>query len=304
MIIHFLRTGKFAAQNFWRNLWLSLITVFILVLTLFTISLVATLNLVADRAISAVEEKIDIDIYFQSDVAEEDIIAAQFYLENLPEVKNVRYVSSDQALEDFKKQNEDNADIQAALAELETNPLPASIVVQAYHLEDYETIMSQFENSEFDIYAEDKNFSDHQAVIERLSTLTARVYDAAIIVSALFIVISMVMMFNTIRLGIYAHREELTIMRLVGATNTFIRAPFILEGFMYAVLSSAIAMALLWGCVMIVTPYVNNFFYGYNFALDVFFMKNFAYIVMIQFLASLALSVGSSMISIGRYLRG
>ncbi|MDP3970296.1 MAG: permease-like cell division protein FtsX [bacterium] len=303
MLVSIYRTTKFAAQTFYRNLWLSVITIFILILTLFTVSLVATMNLLADRAISAVEEKIDVDIYFADNTSEENIIAAQMFLEDVPEVKNVRYVSKDEALEKFKDSHADNVDIQNALEELDENPLPASLIVQANELSDYEVIMQQFNNSEFDIFTEEKNFSDQQAVIDKLSAITTRVYQVGVAVSAVFIVISVVMMFNTIRLAIYAHREELAIMKLVGATNAFIRAPFILEGAFYAVLSSAIAMSLLWLVVLFTAPYVNDFFFGYNFNLDVFFYNNFLFIFSIQFLFSLILSVGSSMISIGRYLR-
>lgn len=303
MLVTLYRTGKFATQNFWRNLGLSVITVFILMLTLFTVSLVATMNLLADRTIAAVEEKIDIDIYFRDGIAEEDIISAQLFLENIPEVKNVRYVSKEAALEKFTESHADNPDIQSALTELDDNPLPATLVVQAYALEDYSRIIQQFENSEFNVYVTDKDFSDHQTVIESLSAITERVYQFGIAVSAIFVVISVIMMFNTIRLGIYSHRGEIAIMKLVGATNWFVRGPFVLEGVLYAIISSALAMGLLWLVVFVSAPYVNNFFLGYNFNLDIFFYSNFFTIFVIQFLFSLVLAAGSGMISISRYLK-
>ena len=145
MFVSIYRTGRFALQNFWRNLWLSLITIFILTLTVFLVSIVATLNVLADRVIEAVEEKIDIDIYFSSEVKEADIVAAQLYLQDLPEVRTVRYISSTEALQDFRDGNAANADIQAALDELDENPLPASLVVQAFSLDEYSSIMQQFE---------------------------------------------------------------------------------------------------------------------------------------------------------------
>lgn len=303
MFVSIYRTSRFAIQNFWRNLWLSLVTVLILVLTLFLVSLVATLNVLADQSIQAVEDKIDINIDFAEDATEADIVAAQLYLQNLPEVKQVRYISNDEALQKFKEANADDPDVTTALEELDDNPLPASLVVQAYHLEDYEYVMKQFENSEYDLLAEKKNFADNQAIIDRLSAITWRMYQAGLIVSAVFVLISVVLMFNTIRLAIYAHREELGIMKLVGATNWFIRAPFILEGLLYAILASVLAMVLLWGGMLLAAPYVNNFFAGYNFSLQVLFYSHFGYIFAVQFGFSLLLAVGSSMISIGRYLK-
>ncbi len=303
MIISLVRTTKYSFQNFWRNLWLSIITVFILMLTLFAVSMVASLNLLADQAIQAIEDKIDIDIFFKDTATEDDIISAQIYLEEIAEVKQVRYVSKDEALASFRESHEDDSDITEALDELSDNPLPASLVVQAEALTDYAFIVQQFETSEYDALVEDKDFSDHQVVINRLSGLLTRVYQGGLAVSAVFVVISIIMMFNTIRVGIYSHREELAIMKLVGATNLFIRGPFVLEGILYAMVASVCAMALLWVVVISSAPYVNDFFQGYNFSLDFFFYSNLWFIFAIQFLFSLVLAVGSSMISIGRYLK-
>lgn len=263
----------------------------------------ATLNIVADQAVQAVEEKINIDIYFKPEVDEQDVITAQVWLQSIPEVKSVRYVSRDEALEKFKASHANNPNIAAALAELTDNPLPASLVIQAYALQDYAVITQQFEASQYDTLVQDKNFSDHQLVIERLSSIIRRLYQGALVVSLIFIIISVIMMFNTVRVAIYAHREELGIMKLVGATNWFVRAPFILEGLVYALVSSSIAMVLLWITMAAATPYVNNFFTGYNFSLSLFFQEHFWYIFAFQVVVSIVLAVGSSMLSIGRYLR-
>ncbi len=303
MFVALTRTGKFAAQHFWRNLWISAITIFILTLTLFIVSLVSTLNLLANQAIQAVEEKIDIDLYFKTNSDETDILSAKVYLEALPEVSTVRYISKTEALENFKAQHVDDPDIQAALAELDSNPLPATLSVQANQLNQYEAIITQFESSEYNDLVENKNFSDHQAVIDRLSTITKRLYQGGLIVSAIFILISVIMLYNTIRVAIYSHREELGIMKLVGATNWFIRTPFIFEGVLYAFFASILASGFLTVLIFSITPYVNSFFQGYNFSLSVFFIHNFWLIALGQFVVSLLLAVGSTMLSIGRYLK-
>src|SRR3990167_218931 len=147
MILIFLRTTKFAFQHFWRNLWISAITVFILTLTLFIVSLVGSLNLLAGQAIKAVEEKVDIDLYFKDGTDESDILKAKLTLETFPEVKAVRYISKTEALQSFTDSHLDDPDIQAALAELDDNPLPASLSVQANALNQYQAVMTQFEAS-------------------------------------------------------------------------------------------------------------------------------------------------------------
>ncbi len=303
MILIFLRTTKFALQHFWRNLWISTITIFILTLTLFIVSLVASLNLLATQAIRAVEEKVDVDLYFRDSTDETDILKAKLWLESVPEVKGVRYISKTDALQSFTATHVDDPDIQAALAELDSNPLPASLSVQATELNQYQSVITQFEASEFNTLVEDKNFSDHQTVIDRLSNLTKRLYQGGIALSLIFILISVVMMYNTIRVAIYSHREELGIMKLVGATNAFIRMPFVIEGVFYALLASIIAMAVLSGLTFTVAPYINAFFSGYDFSVNLFFTSNFWIIALGQFVISLILAIGSSMLSIGRYLK-
>ena len=140
-------------------------------------------------------------------------------------------------------------------------------------------------------------------MIDRLSSLTKRIYQGGLIISFIFVFISVVMMYNTIRVAIYSHREELGIMKLVGATNWFIRAPFIIESVLYALVSSVLAMSILSVIAFSAAPYVNAFFTGYDFSLDLFFITNFWVIALGQFLISLILAVGSSMLSIGRYLK-
>jgi len=303
MFITVYRTTKFAALHFWRNFWISAITIFILTLTLFIVSLVGTLNLLADQAIRSVENKINIDFYFTANAKEDDILAAKVYLESLPSVKTVRYTSKKEALEKFKQSHVDDPSITAALAELDTNPLPATLSVQAQALHQYQGIIDQFSTTNYDQLVEKKNFSDHQAVIDRLSYIVNRVYVAGIVVSGIFVLISIVMMFNTIRMAIYSHREELGIMKLVGATNWFIRAPFLLEGVLYAFFASILAFALLAIIIFSVAPYVNNFFTGYDFSLDAYFIANIWLVLLIQFGLSLMLSIGSSMLSIGKHLK-
>lgn len=303
MMISLVRSSKFAVQNFWRNLWLSIITILILMLTLFTISLVATVNLLANQAIQAVEEKVDININFKSETSEDDILAAKLYIEQLNGVKTVRYISSEAALEQFKNNHISDADIQSALEALTSNPLPASLVIQGDSLDSYQVIMKKFEASKFEQLVENKNFADHQIIIDRLSAIIQRVYQAGLAISLVFIVISIIMMFNTMRIAIYTYREEIMIMKLVGATNWFIRAPFILESVLYALCSSVLALGLLWLTISAASPYINAFFVGYNFNLTTFFYANMWFIFAAQLFASLLLAVGSSMISIGRYLR-
>ncbi|MBU0731617.1 ABC transporter permease [Patescibacteria group bacterium] len=303
MFVNLFRTSKFAAQNFRRNLWLSVITVFILVLTLFTISLVFTINLVADQALNSIQEKIDIDIFFSSTASESDIIEAQVYLQQMPEVDQVTYISKDDALEKFAASHLDDPNIQESIAELEENPLPASLVVTAYELDDYKVILNNFEASQFNEFAQDKSFTDYQLVIEKLSNIINRIYQIGFILSIFFIIISVFVVFNTIRMATYAQREELGIMKLVGATNAFIRAPFFMEAIFYAILSAVITIVIFYPTVLLASPYINSFFEGYDFDFMYYFNQYVLHVFFLELAVALFLTTVSSMIAITRYLK-
>lgn len=298
-----LRVLNFGFQNFKRNFWLSLVTVFILVLTLFSISIVFTLNVVADNAIKSVKEQVDIDLFFDPTVPEDKVVAVQAYLESVSEVKSVEYVSKEQALQDFTEAHKDDLQIQESLQELEDNPLPSALVVKANRLEDYSSIVVGLDNSEYSHLISSRNFEDNQVIIDRLTRITDRIYQFGIGVSAIFILIAILVVFNTLRMNMYTQREELGIMRLVGAQNLFIRMPFILESVLYGVLASIITILILFPLLSAVSPYIDSLFEGYDFNMFEYFTANFWAMLGLQILISIVISVISSMIAISRYLR-
>lgn len=303
LLVSLYRILKFAWQNFWRNIWLSVITVFILVLTLFSISILFTLNIVGDQAIKAVKDKVDIDLFFEATVTEDKIEATKAYLESLAEVKNVRYISKDEALENFREEHRDDPIIQQSLAELSENPLQATLVVKAKNIEDYPSVMVALDNSEFNYLIESRDFEDNQVVVDRLTSISARLSQIGLAVSAVFALIAFLVVFNTIRVTIYTYREELGIMKLVGASNAFIRFPFFMESLMYAIIASVATMMILYPLLVAVSPYINEFFAGYEFDMIAYFWTNFWNIFGLEFLVAVFLGIFSSMVAIGRYLR-
>jgi len=159
------------------------------------------------------------------------------------------------------------------------------------------------DNPDYDELIQDKNFDDNEMVINRLSDLSRRIQRIGMIISVIFIVIAVLIIFNTIRINIYTHREEIGIMKLVGATNWFVRAPFLVESLMYAVLAVVVSMAILYPLLGVIAPQVNNFFEGYNLDLVNYFNSRFWQIVGLQLALAVLLSVLSSSIAIGKYLR-
>jgi len=297
------RTIKLGFQNFFRNAWLSVVTVVILLLTIFLITLLSTMNLVGNQAINLVTEKVDMDLYFEVGTESADVLEVKEYLENSNKVALVTYVSPDDALIDFKASYINNPTILESLDELATNPLPASLVVQAVELEFYQDIIALIDGSEYSELIETKDYQDNQVVVNRISEIINKFKLIAMIVSAIFAAVSLLVVFNTFRIAIYAHREELGIMKLVGANNSFVRAPFIFEGVIYAVVATVVTMAVYYPLLILIAPYINGFFEGYDLSVVSIFNSYFWLILTVQFLSALVITILSSLIAVGRYLK-
>lgn len=303
MFVFLYRAIKFAVQSFFRNIWLSLVTVIILVLTLFSVTLAAGINVVADKAIASVQNKVDVSVYFKPSAKEQDILNVRYRLEGLPTVEAVSYTSQDEALEKFKAKHEDDTIILDSLKQLESNPLGATLIIKAKSIDDYPSIMAVLDSADYSSLIQDKNFADNQTVIQHLSDLSNKVKRIGIIISGVFVVIAVLIMFNTIRITIYTHREEIGIMKLVGASNWFVRAPFLVEMLLYALFAVVISLALLYPFLGVIGPQLNSFFAGYDLDLVTYFASHFWRIVGLQFAFVLLLSAFSSSIAIGKYLR-
>lgn len=303
MFVSLIRIIKFAFQNFFRNFWLSLITITILVLTLFSINILVLMNFLAATAIESVQEKIDVSVYFYPEVEEESVQNVRSYLVGLSQVKDVKYISEAEALEKFSNIHEDNESIITSLEELEENPLGATLVIKTHSPEDYPFVLETLDNPEFTSFIQDKNFDDHKEIISRIDSITDRVRNFGVILSGVFVMIAVLIVANTIRVAIYTHREEIGIMKLVGASNWFVRMPFLLEGVIYAFLATLAIVAIVYPVSLVIEPYVSGFFETESVGMIEYLNANFIWIFVSQFLALTILNIISTGFSLGRYLK-
>lgn len=303
MAFGIIRSTKFAVQNASRNVWLSVITIFLLVLTTISITLVAGLNLVGSQLLHVVESKVDVDVYFFDYVKEEQILETKNYFQEMEEVTSVVYVSKEEALKQFIDAHADDPETLEALEEIGKNPLPASLVIRTENIDDYPRVINAFEASAFAEYVDQADYGESQEVIARLSALSKRASEIGITVSAIFIVISIIVIFNTLRIAIYSHREEIAIMKLVGATNWFIRSPFILEGILLGIVAAVITIVLMYGAVYFSDPAMTTFFSGYDFSLLRYLNNHMLQFFVVEILGAILLSAGSTVIAISRYLK-
>lgn len=237
------RTFKEGADNYRRNGWLTFATVSVLTLSLFAMGLTGLVGFAGNLALRNLQEKISISVNFQPQVSEERILSIKKDLERYREVSSVDYISRDQALDDFLK----NGDpvFSEAVKEIGDNPLLSSLVIKADDPANYDLIAKKLEQSDYKNDIQDINYERNRKKIETLNDLTRRSRDIGFLVGAAFMLIAVLITFNTIRLTIYSHRQEFEVMRLVGASNVYIRMPFFFEGIFYGLSGAFTTLVLL-----------------------------------------------------------
>ena len=303
MLISFFRTIKYAILDFWRNFWLSFITVTMITFALISVNLLLLLNVVSTSAISAVEDRVDVSVFLKPDANENQIYEVQSTLLGLPQVKSADLISREDALALFKEVHADDSIILQSLEELDDNPLGSTMVVKAKSTKDFPAIIEVLENPKFAELIQEKNFSEHREIIDRISFINYQVQRFGLWISIIFSLIAITVLFNTIRVSIYTHKDEIKIMKLVGASNWFVKTPFVIQGILFSLFSCALAVGLLYPTLNFLQPHLDDLLQTSSPDLITYFNTNFWQIFGVEFAVATALTVFSSLYAIRKYLR-
>jgi cell division transport system permease protein len=304
--ISFVRVLRAAMQNFWRNIWLSVATTVIMTITLLMMLTLYFANVFGGVLLRTIEEKVDLSVTFKENVQEEYITAIADELKARPDVQEVKVVSSEEALNIFRNRHQDQPLIEESLKELENNPLPANLYVIATEPRFYQTISQHLESEKYSPFIEKVNFENSRGVIERLIAFISSVKNIGFVATITFAVLVMLIMFNTVRLAIYSFREEIDIMRLVGASRWFVQGPFIAEAVVVALIAVALASAVTYPALSAATPYLERFFFdsqSEQFNLYAFAVDRWPTVIGLQLAVAVGLATLSSLIAVRRYLR-
>jgi len=300
IFISFLRAIKFSFQDIFRNFWLSITTIIILLLALFSINLLLTVQIVSDTAISAVKEKIDINIYLNNNADEKEILALKSKISNFIQVKEITYISKEEALNKFKEKHKNSPDIMQSINELDKNPLSPTLIIKPVSIDVYDELISKLNKLEEPII-ESRDFTDHKSLLNKINAISAKVNEAGLGVSIVFIIINLLVVFNAIRVAIYSHRREIKIMRLVGASKWFIRLPYIISSILYTIIGMSIIIPLFYFFLTLLQPYLEAFFVGYNINIIKYFNSHFIIIFGMQFLIGTLVNILASLVAIRNY---
>ena len=300
------RIFKAGFVNFWRNGVVSLASVLVVSATLFVVASLVLGSAVLDATLTQVRDKVDINVYMRSDATESDILSLKGTLEKLPEVAVVQYVSKDQALANFKKEHQNDTAILQSLDEIGGNPLRAILNIKAKNPSQYEAVSKFLEGgtgilSPSGVSIVDKvNFQDNKLVIDRLTQIISSAHTLGYAVTVIFVLMAILVTFTTIRLAIYTAREEISVMRLVGASNNYVRGPFIVEGVLYGFFSSLLVMVFLYPLSLWIGQTTQNFFGGLNVL--AYYSANFFELFLVLFAVGTFLGAISSWLAVRRYL--
>lgn len=300
MFSSFLRVLKFSLQDISRNIWLSVITITILILAMFSINTLILTKTISANAIDAIKNKINISLYLTSDANEAEI----FYLKDkviaMDRVRDVKYISKQEALDSFRANNENNEEILQALTELGQNPLSPSLIISPKNADEVADLIEELKVLDSEII-ESRDFADNSLILERINNITNRINDIAIIIIAVFIITSLLVIYNSIKVAIYTHKKEIEIMRLVGASNIFIHAPYLISSLIYTLVASLIIIGITFPLLSIAQPYLEVFFVGYNINVVKYFYSHFLSIFGIQFLGIAIINIIASYLAVRKY---
>ncbi|PIZ94335.1 MAG: hypothetical protein COX81_03830 [Candidatus Magasanikbacteria bacterium CG_4_10_14_0_2_um_filter_37_12] len=298
----FLRIIKFALQDIGRNFGLSLMTILILILMLLSVNTLFVIQILTNQATQSIKDQIDVSIYFNADSTDEEIKEVTEYINSFPEVVEVTFYSSEQVLDDFKKTHAGNEEILASLDELDENPLGPTTVIKTRVPSDYPNIIAALNIPEYENIIESKTFTDTEVAIRKIDNITTQVERFTIALSTFFGIIAFLIIFNTIRIAIYTQRIEISIKKLVGATNWFVRGPFLVESLIFSVVSTAVTFSLVLFIISFIDPYVGVIFNKTAFLTN-YYLDNIILLVGVQFGVVLLLTLFSSILAIRRHLK-
>lgn len=299
------RVAKAGFVSFWRHGIISVSSVFVVSVTLFTIGSLILANAFLTGVLVELQNKVDINVYFNTDAPENALLAFKAQIENLPEVKDVEYIDRDTALELFEGGYQDDEIVIQVLDEIEGNPLGAFFNIQAVDPSQYSGIVNFIEDQSssgpLSNLIRKHTFTDSEQIINRLTKIIDGTQSVSFMVSIVMILMSIFVTLTTIRLAIYISKDEIDVMKLVGANSGYIRGPFIFAGVMYGVISTILTLTIMY----FATLWVSRATEGYLGGIDLFsyYTSNFAQMFFVLLAAGVLLGIISSFIAVRRHLK-
>lgn len=297
------RTG---AVNFVRNLWLAIAAMAIMLVTLTIILFSVIANATFNNTVAQITDKINISLYLKDSVTPEQSKRLVAELKALPNVQSVKYLSKAQALQAYEQQNAGNTQLLQAINETD-NPLPATVQIKPRDLNKIDTIRAFVSKPAVEALQSDpaSDSGDRREAIDKITHATNILREAGIIAVLVFTLISVLIIFNTIQMAIFNRRDELQIMRLLGASTGYIRGPFVVESIIYGILSAVLSLLIIYALFVTASSSLQATSFG---LLDIgysqsFFQAHYWQLLTMQLVLGILIGAASSVIATRRYLK-
>jgi cell division transport system permease protein len=304
MLLTTARITKTGLRNFVRNAWLSTAATAVMTVTLTLVAVSYIANVALTNTIKGVVQKIDVSIYLKDADTPDQVKALKAKLEQLPNVQSVTMVTKSDALIEYRKQNADNPKLLEAVSETD-NPLPASLQIKVKDpnkISPVTDLVNQPDNKALLTDRDPVSYSgDRKATIDKIIQTSNFFKATGVVASLIFVIISTLIIFNTIRMAIFTRREEIEIMKLVGATSWFIRGPFIFEATLYGIIAAIISMIIIYLIVLNGAPRLGN--YIDTVAVVNTLHDNVVLVGLALFTVGMSIGAASSLVALKRYLK-
>lgn len=300
------RITKAGFFNFWRGGTVSLASVLVMLVTLMVVSFISFGNAILDTSLTELRNRIDINVTFITTASEEDILNIKHTLETLPEVSLVTYVSREEALEAFKLRHANDQNILAALEELGDNPLGAVLNIKARDPSQYASVADFLEGSNAlssgGLTIIDRiNYFQNREAIDKLTRVINSADTLGSTLTLFLVIVSVIIAFNTIRLTIYIAKDEISVMRLVGASTSYIQGPFVVVGIIYGLVAGILTLLILLPLTYWLGDAMQNFLIGFN--VFTYYLRHFLEIALLVLVSGVLIGAFSSILATRKYLK-
>ncbi len=295
--------------DFWRNGFVSFASVLVMTITLFILGMTVFTGVILNTTLAQLRNQADMSVYLVPNTPTDQITQLQTTIQALPEVASVEYTSQDDELAQFRQRHQNDQLTLQALDELGGNPLGAVLTIKAKDISQYNAIAQFLQQQQQNVQPGQTSIIDkidyfdaaHQQALTRLQEITNAAQRLGFVIITILALTSIAICFNTLRLAIYSSREEIAVMRLVGAGQAYIRAPFLVEGMLYGLISGILTLLIFYPLTYWLGNATQNFFGGVN--IFTYYLSNFLFFFIGIIGTGMVLGAVASYLAVRRYLK-
>lgn len=304
--ITFMRMVRYGINNFTRNAWLTIAATAVMTITLLIIFMTVAAQNILSNSVDAISERVDMSIYLKTETTAEQASAIGDDLRKLSNVREVEFISAEEARERAADNNKRDGQVLDAINEA-TNRLPATLRISLYDINDTSQLDTFVKDNQLlaEHINEDRDPSfagSRRDAIQNIASWTVLAQRIGWVTSVIFVVISSLIIFNTIRMAIFSRKDEIQMMKLIGADRRFIRGPFVVEAIVYGFIAALVATGIGYGVMVFLDGRLTDF--GVDVATSLELMTRYiGFIVLVMIALGAVIGTASSMMATRRYLK-